>query len=93
MLAAQKTTQHRKRAIEILESLIDKNLANAEDRFLLARLYEVSGDWPKARETYRDLNLRTKNPRDLETLNRRPCIWPSSCAACFEITRQATIKS
>ena len=72
VLDAQKTIQHRKRAIEVLESLVGKNLANAEDRFLLARLYEISGDWPKAREEYRDLNLRTKNPRDLETLNRRP---------------------
>ena len=72
VLDAQKTVEHRKRAIEILESLIGKNLANADDRFLLARLYEVSGDWPKAREAYRELNLRTKNARDLETLNRRP---------------------
>ena len=39
---------------------------------MLARLQEVSGDWPKAREEYRELNMRTKNPRDLETLNRRP---------------------
>ena len=54
VLDAQKTIQHRKRAIEVLESLVDKNLANAEDRFLLARLHEISGDWPKAREAYRD---------------------------------------
>ena len=47
--------------MRVLESLVAKNLANAEDRFLLARLYEVNGDWPKAREAYRDLNLRTKN--------------------------------
>jgi cellulose synthase operon protein C len=55
-----------------LESLTDKKLANSEDRFLLARLYEMSGDWPKAREKYRELNSRTKNLRDMETLNRRP---------------------
>ena len=61
-----------KRAIEILESLIGRNLANADDRFLLARLYEINGDWPKARETYRELNLRTKTTRDMETLNHRP---------------------
>ena len=72
VLDCRRTPQHRKRAIEILESLTDKNLANSEDRFLLARLYEISGDWPKAREKYRELNLRTKNPRDMETLNRRP---------------------
>jgi len=72
VLDLQRTPQHRKRAIEILESLTDKKLANTEDQFLLARLYEKSDDWPKAREKYRVLNLRTKNPRDQETLNRRP---------------------
>jgi cellulose synthase operon protein C len=72
VLEAQKTVEDRKRAIEILESLIGKNLANADDRFLLARLYEISGDWPRARVAYRELNLRTKNTRDMETLNRRP---------------------
>ena len=71
VLDAQKTVEGGKRAIEILESLITKNLANAEDRFLLAHLYEMSGDWPKARVAYRELNLRTKNTRDMEILNRR----------------------
>jgi cellulose synthase operon protein C len=37
----------------------------------LARFYEINGDWPKAREKYRELNLRTKNFWDVETLNRR----------------------
>ena len=74
VLDAQKTIEGGKRAIEILESLISKNLANAEDRFLLAHLYEISGDWPKARVAYRELNLRTKNTRDMEILNRRPAI-------------------
>ena len=72
VLDAQKTVEGRKRAIEILESLIAKNLANGDDRFLLARLYEISGDWPRARVAYRELNLRTKNSRDMEILNRRP---------------------
>ena len=72
VLAAQNTIQHRERAIKLLESAVDKNLANAEDRFLLAQLDEISGDWPKALKVYRDLILRTKNPRDLETLRRRP---------------------
>ena len=72
VLDAQRTRLSMARAIEILESLIDKSLANNEDRFLLARLYDKSGDWSKAREQYRELNLRTKNSRDLETLNRRP---------------------
>jgi cellulose synthase operon protein C len=72
VLDAQKTVEGSKRAIEILESLIAKNLANADDRFLLAHLYETSGDWPKAQVAYRELNLRTKNSRDMEILNRRP---------------------
>jgi tetratricopeptide (TPR) repeat protein len=72
VLDLQKTVVHRKRAIEILESLIDQNLATSEDRFVLARLCEVIGDWPRARQKYDELNLRTRNLRDIETLNRRP---------------------
>jgi cellulose synthase operon protein C len=72
LLDMQKTVVHGKRAIEILESLTDQNLATSEDRFILARLYEVIGDWPRARQKYVELNLRTRNLRDLETLNRRP---------------------
>ena len=72
VLDMQKTVVHRKRAIEILESLTDQNLATSEDRFILASLYEVIGDWPKARQKYVELDLRTRNLRDIETLNRRP---------------------
>ena len=72
VLDAQRNADQLKRAIQILESLIDKNTANNEDRFLLGRLYEKSGDWSKAQDEYRGLNFRTKNARDLESLNRRP---------------------
>jgi cellulose synthase operon protein C len=72
VLDLQRTVVHRKRAIEILETLADKNLATTEDRFTVARLYEVIGQWQKAQEKYRELNLRTRNLRDMETLNRRP---------------------
>jgi tetratricopeptide (TPR) repeat protein len=72
VLEAQKTVGDRKRAIGILQSLVDKKLANVEDHFLLARLYEISGDWLKARERYRALDAGAKTSRDLETLNRRP---------------------
>jgi predicted Zn-dependent protease len=72
VLAGDGTAPRRKRAIEILESLVNRNAAKADDRFRLARLYDASGNWPKARETYRELDLRTRNPRDLETLNLRP---------------------
>jgi tetratricopeptide (TPR) repeat protein len=72
VLDLQRTVVHRKRAIEILETLADKNLATSEDRFTAARLYEAIGEWQKAREKYRELNLRTRNLRDMETFNRRP---------------------
>ena len=72
VLDLQRTGVHRKRAIEILESLADKNLATSEDRFTVAHLYEAIGEWQKAREKYRELNLRTRNLRDMETFNRRP---------------------
>jgi tetratricopeptide (TPR) repeat protein len=72
VLDLQRTLVHRKRAIEILESLAAKNLATNEDRFSAARLYGAIGDWQKAREKYGELNLRSRNVRDMETLNRRP---------------------
>jgi tetratricopeptide (TPR) repeat protein len=72
VLETQRNPDQLKRAIQILESLIDKNQANNEDRFLLGRLHERSGDWSKAQDEYRELNFRTKNARDLESLNRRP---------------------
>jgi len=71
VLERQKTPQHRKRAIEILKSLADQKVANSDDQFLLAELYDVSGDWPEARKRYRELNLGTKNPRDMVARNRR----------------------
>jgi tetratricopeptide (TPR) repeat protein len=72
VLEAQRTPESRRRAIATLESLAGRNLANPVDRLLLARLEEAVGDWPKAREQYRELILRTESPRDLETLIRRP---------------------
>jgi predicted Zn-dependent protease len=72
ILDLERTSVHRKRAIEILETLADKNLAISDDRLLLAHLYDATDDWPKARLTYRELDLRTRNPKDMETLSRRP---------------------
>lgn len=72
VLIAQRTEQDRQRAIDILKSLVTKNIAKADDRFRLAELYEVSGNWDKAREEYLALNAKTRSARDLETLNRRP---------------------
>ena len=63
VLNAQKTPEHRKRAIEIMSSLVGKNPNNSEDRLLLAQLYEVAGDWPKAREQYDELISADRKPR------------------------------
>ena len=72
VLEAQRTPDHRKRAIEILNTLVNQNLANSEDRLLLAQIEEAAGEWNKARDQYRELILRTNNPRDMETIRRRP---------------------
>ena len=37
----------------------------------LAHLYDATGDWPKAQLKYRELELTTRNSKDLETLNLR----------------------
>ena len=49
VLAAQKKRQQRRRAMELLESLQEKQLT-AEEQFLLAQLHEALGEWPKARQ-------------------------------------------
>jgi tetratricopeptide (TPR) repeat protein len=59
-------------AIADLETLIRLEAAGPEDRFALARLLEAAGEWPRAREQFRELMLRTDGRRDAETLNRRP---------------------
>ena len=71
VLDAQKTSEHRKRAIEIMNSLVGKNPNNLDDRLLLAQLNELVGDWPKAGEQYDELIKRTENREDPETLTRR----------------------
>jgi cellulose synthase operon protein C len=72
VLNAQRTPQDRLRAIAILRSLVTKSIAKPDDQFLLAQLYENSGNWDQGREEYRALNAKTTNARDLETWNRRP---------------------
>jgi cellulose synthase operon protein C len=72
VLEAQRTVPDRQRAIDLLEMLVAKNLANLADRLFLANLLDANGDWPKALAVYRELNGLTKNARDLETLSRRP---------------------
>jgi Tfp pilus assembly protein PilF len=45
----------RLQAIALLEDLGQRQALTVDDRFLLARLYEADGAWPKARERFRDL--------------------------------------
>src|SRR5262249_37827188 len=71
VLDLQRTPEHRKRAIEVIESLTAKNVGRFEDWLFLAALYESSGNWPKARETYQELDKQSKNPGDAPSLSRR----------------------
>ncbi len=72
VLDAQRTPEHRKQAIKVLTRLLELQQAGPEDRYLLARLYDIDDDWNKAREQYRELILRTERSRDVETISRRP---------------------
>jgi tetratricopeptide (TPR) repeat protein len=47
VLGTQKSLRQQKKAVALLEKM---NGPTPDDRFLLARLYESVGDWPKARE-------------------------------------------
>jgi len=47
VLGTQKSLRQQKKAVALLEKM---NAPTPDDRFLLARLYESVGDWPKARE-------------------------------------------
>jgi tetratricopeptide (TPR) repeat protein len=69
---AQGTPAGRRQAVSDLELLIDRTSAVPEDRRRLAQLLEVTGDWPRAREQYRELILRTEGVGFPETMARRP---------------------
>jgi cellulose synthase operon protein C len=71
VLDAQKTPEHRKRAIEIVNSLLGENPNNLDDRLLLAQLEELADDWPKARQQYDELIARTENNEEPDILTRR----------------------
>jgi cellulose synthase operon protein C len=72
VLALQKTHREQRRAIPILEDLIKREEALPEDRFLLAQLYETTGDWPKAQKAMRALVSLPEgnNPRHLASYAR-----------------------
>ena len=54
----------------MLEKLMPTGLANPDDRYLLAQMYNGSGDWPKAREQYRAIAAQIGLKREAETVNR-----------------------
>jgi tetratricopeptide (TPR) repeat protein len=68
----QGTPEGRRQAIAGLEALVGRGAATPEDRRRLAQLLESAGDWPRAREQYRELILRAEAARDSDTVNRRP---------------------
>lgn len=55
VLASQRGKPFRTRAIALLDELSRRESLSAEDRFLLARLYDSDGVWPKARDLFRQL--------------------------------------
>lgn len=50
ILALLPNSERRREAINVLEALIERQVATPEDRYLLAQLFEAEGDWPKARD-------------------------------------------
>ncbi|MDR3622644.1 MAG: tetratricopeptide repeat protein [Paludisphaera borealis] len=68
---SQKIPAFRKKAVEVLEKLNSERLANDEDRFLLARLYNANDEWEKARSEYKQLMEESARPDSPQKLNRR----------------------
>ena len=68
----QGTPEGRRQAISDFESLVGRESATPEDRRRLALLLDAAGEWPRAREQFRELILRTEGARDIETLRLRP---------------------
>src|SRR5262249_21948488 len=52
---------HRKEAFHLFEELAGRRALWPEHQFLLARLYEQSGDWPRARSTMLGLLAQERN--------------------------------
>lgn len=68
---AQRTTEGRRQAIDDFQALITREAAQPDDRRRLALLLEANGDWPRAREQFRELILRTDGVRDPAGVNDR----------------------
>jgi tetratricopeptide (TPR) repeat protein len=50
VLAAQRGRKPRRSAIALLEKLAARQPLTGDDQFLLAQLYDATGDWPRARQ-------------------------------------------
>ena len=59
----QGTPEGRRQAIGDLEALIGRESATPDDRRRLALLLDAVGEWPRAREQFRELILRTEGAR------------------------------
>ena len=68
--AAQGTAAYRKRAIAVLEKLMPTGLANPDDRYLLAQLYNGERRLAEAHEQYRAIAAQIGLKRDAQTINR-----------------------
>lgn len=71
VLSMHRSRARRQDAIKILESLSDREPPTVEDRDLLAQLYELDGNWSKARDQMRTVIASAEeNPSYLSYLNR-----------------------
>ena len=71
VLAMQPGREPRRQAIAVVEKILARGAPRGEDLFLLVRLYEADGDWPKARERMRTLLAQEgKNPAYLAYFTR-----------------------
>jgi tetratricopeptide (TPR) repeat protein len=65
VLASLPLRSQRAQAIKLLEDLAQKQTLPIDDQFLLAKLYQDSGVWPKARDILRELTTHGHNPQHL----------------------------
>jgi cellulose synthase operon protein C len=63
VLALRDNVQSRRAAIRAIQAIIDRDATTADDRYLLAQLYEADGNWSKAHEQVRSLLAdQSENP-------------------------------
>ena len=77
----QGTPEGRRQAIGDLESLIGRESATPDDRRRLALLLDAVGEWPRAREQFRELILRTEGRATPRRSGCGPSTSPCSSSA------------